>query len=74
MEFGTCWPLSVEFNSESVRDRGNLLTNYWKLSAQSLTNYWKLSAQSIAQKKPRKHPTQCHKLAIKFEENWSTRT
>ena len=62
MEFGTCWPLSVEFNSESVRDRGNLLTNYWKLSA-----------QSIAQKKTRKHPTQCHKLAIKFE-NWSTRT
>ena len=21
MEFGTCWPLSVEFNSESVRQR-----------------------------------------------------
>jgi hypothetical protein len=31
-----CQPISVEFISEIVRDRRNLLIYYWKLSGQSI--------------------------------------
>ena len=36
LEFGFCWLLSVEFISEIVRDRGNMLTNFRKFSAKSI--------------------------------------
>ena len=34
INFDTCWPLSVDFISETIKDGGNLLTFYRKLSAQ----------------------------------------
>ena len=36
MELDTCWTLSVEFNSETVRDRGNPLTHCRAFSAYSI--------------------------------------
>jgi len=33
LEFGYCWPFSVEFISETIRDKGNPLSYYRKLSA-----------------------------------------
>jgi hypothetical protein len=36
LEFGICWPLSVELISENVGNRGNPSTYYLKLSSQSI--------------------------------------
>jgi hypothetical protein len=36
LEFCFWWPVSVEFISKTVRDRGNTLTYDGKLSAQSI--------------------------------------